>query len=134
MLHMNRLDVETGSTLLHDAARKGDKRLIEFLLSHGADPICRDRKGKLPHEVTKDQAIRSMLRATQPAQASSMTAGPGEAISHKGYLKKWTNYASGSKLRWFVLDNTTLSYYKHPGICLVNWLMQMTPKVRAAGR
>jgi hypothetical protein len=112
---MSRLDPETGSTLLHDAARKGDKKLVEFLLSQGADPIRRDRKGKLPHEVTKDQEIRSILRATQPAQASSATAAPGDPISQKGYLKKWTNYARGSKLRWFVLDNTTLSYYKHPG-------------------
>jgi hypothetical protein len=26
LLHMNRLDIETGSTILHDAARRGDKR------------------------------------------------------------------------------------------------------------
>jgi oxysterol-binding protein 1 len=113
---MNRLDVETGSTFLHDAARRGDKRLVDILLANGADPIRRDRKGKLPFEVARDQEIRSMLRASQPAKASSTNAGPGEPISQKGYLKKWTNYAKGSKLRWFVLENTTLSYYKHPGM------------------
>ena len=112
---MNRLDVETGSTLLHDAARRGDKRLVEMLLAHGADPIRRDRKGKLPYEVTKDQDIRNMLRASTPVKSTSATPAPGEPISQKGYLKKWTNYARGSKLRWFVLENTTLSYYKHPG-------------------
>jgi oxysterol-binding protein 1 len=115
LLHMNRLDIETGSTFLHDAARRGDKRLVEILLAHGADPIRRDRKSKLPYEVTKDTEIRNMLRASQPAKASSANVTPGEPISQKGYLKKWTNYARGSKLRWFVLDNTTLSYYKHPG-------------------
>ena len=31
----------------------------------------------------------------------------------KGYLKKWTNYTSGYKLRWFVLEDGVLSYYKH---------------------
>jgi oxysterol-binding protein 1 len=119
LLHMNRLDIETGSTFLHDAARRGDKKLIEILLAYGADPILRDRKSKLPYEVTKDQEIRSMLRASQPAKASSTHVAPGEPISQKGYLKKWTNYAKGSKLRWFVLDNTTLSYYKNPGyLCL----------------
>ena len=112
---MNRLDVETGSTLLHDAARRGDKRLVEMLLAHGADPIRRDRKGKLPYEVTKDQDIRNMLRASTPVKSTTATPAPGEPISQKGYLKKWTNYARGSKLRWFVLENTTLSYYKHPG-------------------
>lgn len=116
LLHMNRLDVETGSTFLHDAARRGDKRLVEMLLANGADPIRRDRKGKLPFEVAKDQELRGILRASQPGKASSANASPGEPISQKGYLKKWTNYARGSKLRWFVLENTTLSYYKHPGI------------------
>jgi len=119
LLHMNRLDIETGSTFLHDAARRGDKRLIEILLANGADPIRRDRKGKLPYEVAKDHEIRGILRASQPTKASSGNATPGEPISQKGYLKKWTNYAKGSKPRWFVLDNTTLSYYKHPGLVLV---------------
>jgi oxysterol-binding protein 1 len=114
-LHMNRIDIETGSTFLHDAARQGDKKLIDLLLAHGADPIRRDRKGKLPFEVTKDPEIRSLLRASQPAKPSSAGNAPGDRISQKGYLKKWTNYARGSKLRWFVLDNTILSYYKHPG-------------------
>ena len=120
LVHMSRLDLETGSTFLHAAARQGDKRLIEILLAHGADPIRRDRKGKLPYEVTKDQEIRSLLRASQPAKPSNTSSGPGERISQKGYLKKWTNYARGSKLRWFVLDNTTLSYYKHPGLTSIN--------------
>jgi hypothetical protein len=31
----------------------------------------------------------------------------------KGYLKKWTNYTSGYKLRWFVLEEGVMSYYKH---------------------
>ena len=115
LLHMNRLDIETGSTILHDAARRSDRKLVELLLAHGADPIRRDRKSKLPYEVTKDPEIRNMLRATQPAKPNSTPAVPGERISQKGYLKKWTNYARGSKLRWFILDNTTLSYYKHPG-------------------
>jgi oxysterol-binding protein 1 len=124
LLHMNRLDIETGSTFLHDAARRGDKRLIEMLLAHGADPIRRDRKGKLPYEVARDPDIRNILRASQPAKPTSVQPVPGEPISQKGYLKKWTNYATGSKLRWFVLDNTKLSYYKNPGqgfadVCLL---------------
>ncbi len=31
----------------------------------------------------------------------------------KGYLKKWTNYRKGYQLRWFVLEDGVLSYYKH---------------------
>ena len=120
LLHMNRLDMETGSTFLHDAARRGDKKLVEILLAYGGDPIRRDRKGKLPFEVAKDMEIRGLLRSSQPPSVSTTSVVPGEPISQKGYLKKWTNYAKGSKLRWFVLDNTTLSYYKHPGLSLID--------------
>jgi oxysterol-binding protein 1 len=113
---MNRLDTDTGSTILHDAARRNDKRLVDILLANGADPIRRDRKGKLPFEITKDQEIRQMLRQTNPpSKAAAAGGGTTEKPYQKGYLKKWTNYARGSKLRWFVLDGTTLSYYKSPG-------------------
>ena len=116
LIHMNRLDPETGSTILHDAARRNDKRLVEILLANGADPIRRDRKGKLPFEITKDHKIRQMLRTTNPPSKSTSTdRPPNEKPYQKGYLKKWTNYARGSKLRWFILDGTTLSYYKSPG-------------------
>ena len=115
LLHINRLDVETGATFLHEAARRGDRKLVEMLLANGADPIRRDRKGKLPFELAKDVEIRNILRASQPPSASSSVMVPGEPISQKGYLKKWTNYAKGSKLRWFILEGVTLSYYKHPG-------------------
>lgn len=33
----------------------------------------------------------------------------------KGFLKKWTNFTSRYKLRWFVLENNVLSYYKRQG-------------------
>ncbi|KAF5097714.1 hypothetical protein D0Z00_002315 [Geotrichum galactomycetum] len=36
----------------------------------------------------------------------------GPAPSMKGFLKKWTNFTSGYKLRWFVLEDGVLSYYK----------------------
>jgi len=102
--------------MLHDAARRNDKRLVEILLANGADPIRRDRKGKLPFEITKDQEIRQMLRTTNPAsKPTSSDRSPNEKPYQKGYLKKWTNYARGSKLRWFILDGITLSYYKSPG-------------------
>jgi hypothetical protein len=44
----------------------------------------------------------------------------------KGYLKKWTNYTSGYKLRWFVLEDGVLSYYKHQGKLLDWTLLQAT--------
>ncbi|KAI0143484.1 oxysterol-binding protein [Xylariaceae sp. FL1272] len=127
--------VQTGGTLLHEAARKRDSKLIQALLLHGADPFQRDRKGKLPQHVTNDDTTKAMLKRSPAAVAAQRgiqekavlghatsqagpPAAPGESIAArepqmKGYLKKWTNYRKGYQLRWFVLENGVLSYYKH---------------------
>ncbi|KAL2136021.1 hypothetical protein VTI74DRAFT_5908 [Chaetomium olivicolor] len=127
--------VQSGGTLLHEAARRKNSRLIQVLLLHGADPFRRDRKGKLPQDVTKDEITRAMLKKSPAAVAAqrgiqekavlgstsqaATTATPGdplagrEAREMKGYLKKWTNYRKGYQLRWFVLEDGVLSYYKH---------------------
>ena len=121
--------IETGGTLLHEASRKRDMKLIQLLLLNGADPFTRDRKGKLPQDITKDERTRAILKKSPAATAAQRgiqekailggTAAdkPGgkESREMKGYLKKWVNYTSGYKLRWFVLEDGVLSYYKHQG-------------------
>ncbi|TKA78156.1 hypothetical protein B0A49_01943 [Cryomyces minteri] len=128
---------ESGGTLLHEAARKKDTKLIQLLLLNGADPFRRDRKGKLPQDVTKDDRTRAILKKSPAAAAAQRgvqektilgsnavqtAAGPTagdnalggkEGREMKGYLKKWTNYTQGYKLRFFVLEDGVLSYYKH---------------------
>ncbi|KAI0203225.1 oxysterol-binding protein [Astrocystis sublimbata] len=127
--------VQSGGTLLHEAARKKDTKLIQALLLHGADPFQRDRKGKLPQHVTNDDTTKAMLKKSPAAVAAQRgiqekavlghatsqagpVAAPGDPLAGrdpqmKGYLKKWTNYRKGYQLRWFVLENGVLSYYKH---------------------
>ncbi|KAK3065486.1 hypothetical protein LTS18_006197 [Coniosporium uncinatum] len=135
-LATNPATAEAGGTLLHEAARKKDIKLIQMLLLNGADPFRRDRKGKLPQDVTKDEKTRAILKRSPAAAAAqrgiqekAILAGaapaagagsaPDAAIGNKegremkGFLKKWTNYTSGWKLRWFVLEDGVLSYYKH---------------------
>ena len=133
------LTVQTGGTLLHEAARKQDTRLIQILLIHGADLFRRDRKGKLAYDITKDERTRGVLKKSPAAVAAQKGiqekailgtptgqafAGPGSHMTAldskdsremKGYLKKWTNYTTGFKFRWFVLEDGVLSYYKHQG-------------------
>lgn len=130
--------VESGGTLLHEASRKRDTRLIQILLLNGADPFRRDRKGKLAQDITKDDRTKQILKKSPAAaaaqrgiqekailgangerasgQASAENAlSAKEAREMKGYLKKWTNYTTGWKLRWFVLEDGVMSYYKHQG-------------------
>ena len=127
--------VASGGTLLHEAARNKDLQLAQLLLLHGADPFRRDRKGRLPQDVTKDDRTRAILKkspaavhaqrgvqekailGTSPHQVRSPAAATPDtskdAREMKGYLKKWTNYTSGYKLRWFVLEDGVMSYYKN---------------------
>jgi len=125
--------IQSGGTLLHEAARKKDKQLIQVLLLHGADPFRRDRRGKLPQDVTKDDGTRAVLKKSPAAAAAQRgiqekavlgnaaqpNAMPGDPLAGKegremkGYLKKWTNYRKGYQLRWFVLEDGVMSYYKH---------------------
>jgi ankyrin repeat protein len=127
--------IDAGGTLLHEAAKRKDVKLAQILLLNGADPFRRDRKGKLPQDYTKDDRTRAILKrspaaaaaqrgiqektilagaAAQPGtSAGENSMGAKESREMKGYLKKWTNYTSGYKLRWFVLEDGVLSYYKH---------------------
>ncbi|KAM0461870.1 hypothetical protein ACHAO4_001058 [Trichoderma viride] len=128
--------VQAGGTLLHEAARKKNIQLIQVLLLHGADPFRRDRRGKLPQSITSDDSVKAILKKSPAAvaaqrgiqekavlgHAASQNAAAGgpsdplagrEAREMKGYLKKWTNYRKGYQLRWFVLEDGVLSYYKH---------------------
>lgn len=128
--------VQTGGTLLHEATRKKNIKLIQVLLLHGADPFRRDRKGKLPQSITSDDNVKAIIKkspaavaaqrgiqekavlvhaATQggPAFASADPLAGRESREMKGYLKKWTNYRKGYQLRFFVLEDGVLSYYKH---------------------
>ena len=122
--------LESGGTLLHEAARKRDHKLIQLLLLNGADPFRRDKKGRLPKDVTKDDKTKAILKRS-PAATAAQRGIQEKAIlgsfagdksmgkdsrEIKGYLKKWTNYTSGYKLRWFVLEDGVLSYYKHQGM------------------
>jgi len=94
--------------------------------------------GKLPQDVTEDKTTRALLKKSPAAAAAqrgiqekTILGGGGAGLTRpmtgenalggkegremKGYLKKWVNYTTGYKLRWFVLEDGVLSYYKHQG-------------------
>lgn len=57
------LDDDTGTSLLHEAARRKDLRLIELAVRAGADVFVRNRKGKMAYEgAGKDDRVRVFLR------------------------------------------------------------------------
>lgn len=125
LLDINGADPDTGNTVLHEFISKEDLEMCEWILKNGGDPFKRDKRGKLPIDLVanKSDPIRKLLKHASkdqnimdPVVNTSNALKAGNAPSYKGYLRKWTNFASGYKLRYFVLDqNGILSYYANQG-------------------
>lgn len=125
LLDINGADPETGNTVLHEFIRKEDYEMCEWILRHKGDPFKRDKRGRLPIDLVSSKAdpIRQLLKAASrdqnmmdPVASTNNAIKAGNAPTYKGYLRKWTNFASGYKLRYFVLDQAgILSYYTNQG-------------------
>ncbi|KAK0212711.1 Oxysterol-binding protein-domain-containing protein [Desarmillaria ectypa] len=114
-VNLSYLDDDSGVSLLHEAAKRKDLRLIELAVRSGADVFVRNRRGKMAYEGTgKDDRVRVFLRQFANHD-SSLIQAPSSAQPPilKGYLNKYTNVAKGYNTRWFVLENGVLSYYRH---------------------
>lgn len=117
LLDINGTDPVTGDTVLIEFVKKNDYDMVKFILDHGGDPFKRSLSGKLPEESTLDLDMKKIIEDSFAKQnIMDSTSHPQEGSpTCKGFLKKWTNFAGGYKLRWFVLDSEArLSYYKSP--------------------
>ncbi|KAG0370600.1 Oxysterol-binding protein-domain-containing protein [Gamsiella multidivaricata] len=113
VLNISHQDTETGSTILHSATKRKDMAMVQWCLDQGIDTLLRDKKGKTAADVSKDTKIKSLLRESrsQGTGAPLIPTTPGQPPRLEGTLFKWTNYASGYKARWFVLEDGILSYF-----------------------
>ncbi len=65
LIDLSYLDAQTGRSLLHEAARRRDLRLIELSVRAGADVFVRDKRGKGVGQgagLNKDDKVRVFLR------------------------------------------------------------------------
>lgn len=51
-----------GESILHEAARRDNLELVQACLNIGADPFQKNRKGKIPLELTKKDSIKAILK------------------------------------------------------------------------
>ncbi|GAA6055777.1 hypothetical protein JCM3770_004796 [Rhodotorula araucariae] len=118
-------DASSGTTVLHEAVRRKDLGIIKLVIARGGDVLARDKRGKMPIDLAKDERIRAVLRQKLNSEGKALqeAAGAGGAAeahaalgrppAMKGYLSKWTSVAKGGyKPRWFVLENGNLAYYR----------------------
>lgn len=112
---ISQLDAPTGTTLLHEAARRKDLRLVELAVRAGADVFVRDRRGKgVAEGAGKDDRVKVFLRQftnqdTTLLESPSNSSNLSEPPNLKGYLTKYVNVAKGYGTRWFVLSDGMLS-------------------------
>ncbi|ANZ73365.1 BA75_01564T0 [Komagataella pastoris] len=116
LLDINGTDPVTGDTVLHEYVKRNDAQMVKFIVSHGGDPFKRNVKGKLPIDSAVSSEVKKILKESSKEQniidQGATSVGPP---TFKGFLKKWTNFAGGYKLRWFILDDHgRLSYFKSP--------------------
>lgn len=128
MFRKNRIstlvDVNTpdsaGRTALQLAIRKGNLELIQKIIEIGADPFIKNRKGKMPIQMTNDAKIIEILKKV-PVRSSKMST-----TAMSGYLLKYVNFASGYMRRWVNLEDGVLSYYESKKDFPVNCRGSMT--------
>lgn len=62
---LNYIDDNSGTTLLHEAAKRKDLSLLELVIRAGADVFARDRRGRPVYDASstgKDDQVRVFLR------------------------------------------------------------------------
>ena len=129
---INKIHIEgaadEGDSFLHYYIAKKNVKMCNWLLDHGADPVLKNKKGQTPIDILSDTIKKNQGQPNSALSQSLKTLNEkltneklilaaanklNEPPTYKGFLKKFTNFAQGYKLRWFVLSaDGKLSYYK----------------------
>ena len=65
---------EQGDTALHLAAASGRDSLVEMLLEAGADPLIKNKVGRIPSEIASTAQIRSLCQAGEARRLRELGA------------------------------------------------------------
>lgn len=91
-------DPVTGTTVLHEAARRKDLALIKLVLSRGADVLARDKRGKLPIDCAKDERIKEVLRKRANSEGRALARANSSTGTDKTITPGSAGGAVGNKL------------------------------------
>lgn len=72
-------DPTHGTTVLHEAVKRKDLALIKLVLSRGADVLARDKKGKMPIDLAKDDRIKDVLKKAAHSEGRALARANSSA-------------------------------------------------------
>ena len=102
-----------GNTPLHYSTREENKKLIELLLEHDANPIIRNKQGELPGDLAINPKIIRMLQ---------------KAVDEKNERLSQISMLNVSKSSCLIKEK---SLFEGEALCLVHSSMNDGKKVRA---
>ena len=83
LVDLSYLDDSSGTTMLHEAAKRKDLRGIELAVRAGADVFVRDRRGRnVIESVGKDDRVKVFLRQCTSLPSTSLYASLTDPTSH----------------------------------------------------
>lgn len=112
-MHLEVMSTKSSLNVLQAAVKYKSKDLIKACVGKGFDPYVKDSYGRSANDMTTDKTMQAFLRQLAHAEAASLIDSH-QPPSYRGFLDKWTNYMHGFKMRWFVLSDGVLSYYRTP--------------------
>ncbi|KAG5461260.1 MAG: ankyrin repeat-containing domain protein, partial [Olpidium bornovanus] len=85
---INHQDPIGGATVLHAAVQRenGGLDIVRWLLDRGADVFIRDRRGKLPFELAKNEKVRTMLKQWNGPICDDHNHRSGKAAENAGFV------------------------------------------------
>ncbi|CAH7687893.1 hypothetical protein PPACK8108_LOCUS22752 [Phakopsora pachyrhizi] len=69
---LNLKEEQSGTMVLHKAARRKDINLIKLAINRGADVLAKDCKNKMPSDVTTDERVKNLFRKAAVSEGRAM--------------------------------------------------------------
>lgn len=98
----------TKNDTIRKILKQSTKSQQVIVRSAGISPLAMQNRNQIISNKSADASLPQGLLEDVSKHPSLL--GPPPVM--KGFLKKWTNFTGGYKLRWFILENNVLSYYK----------------------